>query len=290
MRGRRRVIKLREVIDRDLAQAIKETNGKFVTISILHRPDGGIEPEFEMCMDNLQAFSFRQGVRFSKARRAATDCERGRYLAIEKDFIGDWFLCIDTDQVFPADTLIRLMSHDVPIVGTLVTSKRPPHQVVTAYGNEKVGFESLLDWPNNALIEVDVTGFGCILIKREVFEKFPEGNPFLKIFCEDLNDNLGEDWSFCLRARKLGFPIYVDTSIPIGHLGKYNYTIGDYELYKDVCIENSKHLPFYGQCVNPKIIQRLEIHPKMRNLLVTPDSKLSVPKNKKLILMGEDAR
>ncbi len=278
-------MKLPDQIDERLKSYIESANGKFVTLAMMYRDH--TEPEYDKCVDDLMHYSVQKGFKFSKPRITCTDPERGRYLTVGKHFFGDYLLFIDTDQVFPPDTLCRLVAHDVPIVAALVTAKNPPHLVVAGYGNVKEGFRSLLDWPNNALIEVDVTGFGCVLIKREVFEKFPEGNPFRKIFCEASNDNHGEDWSFCIRAHRLGFSIYVDTSIPIGHIGKYIYTTGDYELYKEHAIANSKGQSFFDECMNPKVVKRLGMHPAKSRMLWTPESEKVIAPKKDLILMGE---
>jgi hypothetical protein len=34
---------------------------------------------------------------------------------------------------------------------------------------------------------------------------------------------LGEDYAFCERARRAGYKIVVDTTIRLGHIGKYTY-------------------------------------------------------------------
>ncbi len=248
------------------------------------------EPDYDRCVDELMHYSVQKGFRFSKPRVTCTDPERGRHLVVSKHFFGDYLLFIDSDQTFPPDTLERLAAHDVPIVAALVVAKNAPHLVVAGYGNQKEGFRSLLDWPNAALLEVDVTGFGCILIKREVFEKFPEGNAFLKIFCDVINDNLGEDWSFCIRAKELGFPIYVDTSIPIGHIGKYIYTTEDYALYKEHAVQLSKGQKFYDEAMNPKVVKRLAMHPAKSRMLWTPGTERVVAPKKDLVLMGENGR
>lgn len=264
---------------------VAEANGKFVTFAIMYRDH--TEPDFDMCVDELMRYSLGKGFKFSKPRIQCTDPERGRYMTVARHFFGDYLLFIDSDQTFPPDTLCRLVAHDKDIVAALVTAKQPPHLVVAGYGNENDGFSNLLDWPSAALIEVDVTGFGCILIKRSVFEQFPEGNPFQKIFCRAMGDNMGEDWSFCVRARKLGFNIYVDTSIPIGHIGKYIYTTGDYELYKDHAVELSKDQKYYHLAMNPKVEKRLGIHPAKSRMLWTPGSEKIVAPKKELVLMGD---
>jgi hypothetical protein len=68
---------------------------------------------------------------------------------------------------------------------------------------------------------VDGTGAACLFIHRSVFERMAEEfeKPWQWFQETTLNGNtVGEDMTFCLRARALGFPILVDTSIQFGHV------------------------------------------------------------------------
>lgn len=270
---------------RDLQALIDKANGKFVTMGIPYYDH--IEPECDVCRVDLERFSFPYGYTIMTNRKKSTLIEDGRYDIVRKGFYGDYLLWIDADQVFPPDTLMRLVAHDKPIVGTLVSTKEPPHMVVTGIGDQEYGYMSILDWPENSLIEVDVTGFGCCLIKREVLEAFPEGNPFERIKIPAFDSKMGEDWSFCVRAKEMGFPIHVDTSIPVGHKGQYIYTIGDYMLWKEHCIKNQKNMKYYKEALNPKMVSRIEPHPKMKNVLTLPENGNVVKPKNRLMLMGE---
>ena len=42
---------------------------------------------------------------------------------------------------------------------------------------------------------------------------------------------LGEDLSFCWKAKKMGFKIYADPQVLPGHIGKYGYSIADYKAH-----------------------------------------------------------
>ena len=44
---------------------------------------------------------------------------------------------------------------------------------------------------------------------------------------------MGEDFYFCEKVRAADINICVDTSLNIGHIGTYPYTINDYVEYKD---------------------------------------------------------
>ena len=80
------------------------------------------------------------------------------------------------------------------------------------------------------LIKIGGCGFGCVLIKTDVLfdvqAKFGEMfNPIA---------NMGEDLSFCWRARQCGYDIWCDPSLVCGHVG---YTVINdkfYESYRSV--------------------------------------------------------
>lgn len=46
-------------------------------------------------------------------------------------------------------------------------------------------------------------------------------------------NELGEDISFCLKASRMGFGIFVDTAVCPMHMGDYNYEISDYLDYQE---------------------------------------------------------
>jgi hypothetical protein len=99
---------------------------------------------------------------------------------------------------------------------------------------------------------VDGIGTGILMIKMRVFDKisevffdaisFRDHGWFsgIQIHREDTIKELGTDYSFSYRAKQAGFKIYCDTSIPIGHLGRYNYTINDYLTWQKEAIKHNE--------------------------------------------------
>jgi hypothetical protein len=51
----------------------------------------------------------------------------------------------------------------------------------------------------------------------------------------------GEDLSFCFKAIQLGIEIYVDTTVRVGHLGTYAYSLADFKDYQDGLIKEETH-------------------------------------------------
>jgi len=78
----------------------------------------------------------------------------------------------------------------------------------------------------STLMQVDVVGFGCILIKRKVLEKMIEMHG-PKLFGGHGND-FGEDTVWCKLAQDAGFKIYVDLGAQIGHIAQSQITVAHF--------------------------------------------------------------
>src|SRR5690348_1014818 len=80
-------------------------------------------------------------------------------------------LFLDSDMRFPKDTVLRLLAHDAAIVGTNYPRRSHP-AVPTA---ETAVREFLYTEPDSTgTADVLRMGFGCCLIRRDVFEAIPK--------------------------------------------------------------------------------------------------------------------
>lgn len=130
-------------------------------------------------------------------------------------------LFIDDDMWFDPNSLERLLENDLDIVGGLCFNRRAPYQPILLRKNalskvsEKGRYSFVYDYPKNALVEVDATGAGFLLFKREVAESVTKlvgaGHWFEHKFDE------AEDVMFLERAKDCGHSIFVDTSCKITH-------------------------------------------------------------------------
>lgn len=158
-------------------------------------------------------------------------------------------LFVDSDNVLHQDTVWRLLKHDLPIVGALYFKRRQdPEAVAFSWTDETKRDEifsesqfvrdwlvehraavkdepACLDLLGNTVVEFDVIGFGCVLIRRDVLEA-------MLAKYDDLfgghNEDLGEDVVFCKRAQDCGFQPAIDLALHIGHLKIDQVTTKDF--------------------------------------------------------------
>ena len=160
----------------------------------------------------------------------------------------DSVLFADDDVVLPRETLEKLLSHKVDIVGALCTKRvDPPEPVHRQWVEEVQDFAVVLKWPVGKLIEVDGLGTGVMLLSRRVIEDVARayhpdqyektGNGFWFKFLQSPRGNeWGEDMSFCFKAARLGYKIHVDTSIYPLHMGDWGFNIEDFLEYQQAVI------------------------------------------------------
>ena len=129
-------------------------------------------------------------------------------------------MMMDTDQVYHTQTITRLLSHQLPVVGALVHRRYPPFDSLmmkkVAINETTDGYESIDEWKDGELVEVDATGAGCLMFNMSVFRKIPR--PWFKAQYNPDGSPIGEDFGFCQDLKAAGYRIFVDTSVPAGHL------------------------------------------------------------------------
>ena len=137
-------------------------------------------------------------------------------------------IMMDTDQVYHQETIPKLLSHKLPMVGTLVYRRYPPFDPLMLKG--EIGkYKTIDQWEPGSLVEVDATGTGCLLFSTEIFKKMPP--PWFR-FRRVGDKPVGEDIGFCSDMRKAGYKIYVDTSVPAGHLSQIQITETTWRRYR----------------------------------------------------------
>ena len=168
-----------------------------------------------------------QGMPFDHARNQACQMLLGSPC--------QWLFFLDSDVVPPPDAVLRLMSHNLPLVTGIYCRRSPPISV-------PVMMRPVGQWlnvvPHTGLHEVDVCGAGCLLIHRSVIERLPPQRPGSgktwfdwRVDCHGLlppGECLSEDFTFNIWCRKtLGIKTMCDSSIQCSHIGhaesRYGY-------------------------------------------------------------------
>jgi len=168
---------------------------------------------------------------------------------------------IDVDLAFNHEDILKLLYHDKEVMtGAYPIKEIQWDKVVKLVGDgcekEKIAEKSTRFVVNpvvdenkkvrvdNGAISIHDAGTGFMLIKREAFDKMFEAYPELKynddtgslkgdeiensygLFNSYVDDDgrfLSEDYGFCRYWQKLGGEVWVDPSIELVHLGRFEY-------------------------------------------------------------------
>lgn len=138
----------------------------------------------------------------------------------------DYVFWLDSDMTFMPDTLhmmlMTLINNHLPMLTGMYYRRRPPFtptlfkEVTISPVGVRCDHFAEDEIPENELFEVAGCGFGCVLMRKDVLwnvmiQQNQDGLLFSPI------KGVGEDLSFCWRARKSGYKIMCDPTIALGH-------------------------------------------------------------------------
>lgn len=157
----------------------------------------------------------------------------------------DYVLWLDSDMMFEPELLEKMMAtlqeHDLDILSGIYYRRRNPFSPVlmkklSIAENNFCEYENFNAYPEDGIFEVEGIGFGCVLIKSDVLMDIKATyNDWFSPF-----GRVGEDLSFCWRARQTGHKIFADPSIQLGHCGQQIITKEFYEAFMKQKKEISK--------------------------------------------------
>jgi glycosyltransferase involved in cell wall biosynthesis len=145
-----------------------------------------------------------------------------------RNLIGEWakrydyLLSIDSDIIIPKDALKKMIAADKDIVTGMYIQRIPDTHTLEIYMVDPTG--GIINIPHNlikihnGLVEIAACGFGCCLVKSDVFRKM-EYPHFYYQSAINHKDTVSEDIYFCKKARDNGFKVWVDTTITCDHKG-----------------------------------------------------------------------
>ena len=137
----------------------------------------------------------------------------------------EYLLFVDSDIEPDTNALQTLLDHDKDIITAT-------HNLVYGYDKgqpmiasgccttltikEDESFERIMTRNNTGLQKVEGAATSFMLIKRKVFDNWK--CPWFKIaWNSTYTDFLGEDYWFCVEARKRGFEVWTDTDLLVKH-------------------------------------------------------------------------
>ncbi|CAJ1379539.1 unnamed protein product [Effrenium voratum] len=171
-------------------------------------------------------------------------------------------LFLDADVAFSVDTIRKMLGEDRDVILAPYPAKSLNEERMQESAMRRGGPARLADGlhyvlhaqpaqvqaalaQGSSLVEVDAGPTGCMLIKRQVFQRLMEAYPEMhcritgshagKAQCYDVwwrffdtavenGEFLGEDIAFCRRWRNIGGQIWADLGAKMTHVGRYAYT------------------------------------------------------------------
>ena len=79
-------------------------------------------------------------------------------------------IMMDLDQIYPVETITKLLKHKLPLVGCKVHRRYPPFDPLMLKGDIN-SYQLIEDWEESTLQEVDATGTGCLLFDMRLFHE-----------------------------------------------------------------------------------------------------------------------
>lgn len=165
--------------------------------------------------------SIIQGYSVHQARNIAVQA------AIDGEY--DYVFWVDADIILPTDILCGLLGDEKDIVTGYYLKKNEQQRICELFGvnpadREGKALSNILEQdlpPTVGIYGIKACGFGCTLVKTEVFKKYLEH--FEGELCFDYiwkkNEMCSEDIYFCKKAEEIGYQTFVDTRYKCGHIG-----------------------------------------------------------------------
>ncbi|MDB5216342.1 MAG: hypothetical protein JWO86_4269 [Myxococcaceae bacterium] len=196
-----------------------------------------VEPECERGLARLETRGY---VVRRVSGHAAIDQGRSQMAtdALAEGF--DEIMWVDSDVDFDPDSVDRLRAHNLPIVCGIY----PKKGVRALSCHLAPNTPQVVFGAGGGLLEITYAATGFLHTRRVVYETMREklelptcnesfARPIVPYFLPMIVSRgdkpwyLGEDFSFCERARRCDFAIMADTTFRLRHIGRYGYTWED---------------------------------------------------------------
>jgi hypothetical protein len=133
----------------------------------------------------------------------------------------DYLFAVDSDIGFKPNTLKLLLEANKPIISGLYRQRFENSNLELYDTFGRIKYEDVKQYTH---LEVKSCGFGCVLIKHEVFASIPYPHFEYKPAIDHAN-TLSEDTDFCLKAIKAGFSVWAHCQVLCDHFGRTNFSL-----------------------------------------------------------------
>jgi len=148
----------------------------------------GSENENGRCRDSIDHLRMQPGDTGPVFIRATKGFE-ARQMHIDqflKNTVNNFIFLMDSDQVFPIDALDKLRAHKLPFISGYYLRRQYNPIAPVWYRRGEAGVMPMQPWTadpeRGALVPLGASGWGCVLIHRDVFtgvEKLLKGESFV---------------------------------------------------------------------------------------------------------------
>jgi hypothetical protein len=203
---------------------------------------GAVSSAFVDCLLRTIGYDRHNGNRIAGWNfvRCSANISAGRNALVEWFLASpaQWLLSIDSDMVWPADALHRLLEvadpDKYPVVGGLCFAKEAdtgllwPTMFDLVGSQEKPELIRYETWEPDGLFRVAATGAAFLLVHRSILERirdrdFSRAYPWFQER-ELGGQRSGEDATFCFRVAAVGSSVHVHTGVAIGHIKEHLVT------------------------------------------------------------------
>ena len=194
-------------------------------IAICTPHNGDVKADFAFSMGKLLLFSGRShDIEIFFARGSSIALNR---MAVAENALAwgaDFLLWLDSDHIFPANALERLLAHHVDIVGCNYPRRafgQAPTAVVVEEGQLRFVVTTKAEAEAGAVYQVTALGLGLCLMRSSVFRRMER--PWFE------NWPGGEDSYYFAKLSKLAIPVVLDQALSweVGHIGEHVFSNAD---------------------------------------------------------------
>jgi len=192
-----------------------QTTGQKVMILIPHKGESGYRQWERWWRNDLIKLP---GTAWFEQRGLSLTTNRTGLITEALKSDAEYFFFLDDDVMGPNNLLTTLLSHQLPIVcGLYMSKKRKEERGLAAWMKVRSnGYAAIAPEQAARMVQVDVTGLGCCLLHRSIFERVPP--PW---FVWEFG-GISEDFYFFEKVfKEINVKPIIDMSLKCHHIGTF---------------------------------------------------------------------